>query len=264
MREIEPFNRPPKEEFLGKLTLGSWLTIPHPSVAEILGRTGFDWLTVDLEHSATSLETAGEMIRVIDLLGLKAMVRVGSHDANVIKRVMDAGAHGIIASTVNTVEEARGIVAAVKYPPVGTRGVGLSRAHGYAQEFERHYDWLNAEALVIVQIEHIDGVGNMEEIMNVPGVDGFFIGPFDLSASLGIPGKFDDPKMLDALAEVRRVKEKTGTLSGIHVVQPNPDDLKQRIEEGFEMIAYGIDYLFMANKAREGLGNIRDYLQREP
>ncbi len=260
MRDIEAFNRSRKDEFRGQVTVGSWLTIPHPSVAEILGRAGFDWLTVDLEHSGTSLETAGEMIRVIDLLGLKALVRVGSHDANVIKRVMDAGAHGIIASTVNTPEEARAILAAVKYPPVGSRGVGLSRAHGYAQEFDRHYEWLNSEALVIVQIEHIDGVRNMEEIINVPGVDGFFVGPFDLSASLGIPGKLDDPKMLEALAEVRRVKEKTGTISGIHVVQPIPADLKRRVDEGFEMIAYGIDYLLMANKAREGLGEVRRLL----
>ncbi|MCS1408629.1 MAG: 4-hydroxy-2-oxovalerate aldolase [Verrucomicrobia subdivision 3 bacterium] len=256
MGEIAAFRRPKRSEFLSGVTIGSWLTIPHPSLAEILGRAGFDWLTVDLEHSVTSLETTGEMIRVIDLLGLNALVRVGSHDANTIKRVMDAGAHGIIASTVNTATEARHIVDAVKYPSKGTRGVGLSRAHGYAQEFDRYYRWLNEESLVIVQIEHIDGVRNMEEIINVPGVDGFFIGPFDLSASLGIPGEFDHPKMVEALNSILQVKEKTGTMSGIHVVQPVPEDLQRRIDEGYQMIAYGVDYLFVSNKAREGLSRI--------
>lgn len=259
MRKVTDLRRPKRAEYLSRGTIGSWLTIPHPSVAEILGRAGFDWLTVDLEHSATSLETVGEMIRVIDLLGLNALVRVGNHDANVIKRVMDAGAHGIIASTVNNAKEAKNIVSAVKYPPVGTRGVGLSRAHGYAQEFDTHYQWLNEESLVIVQIEHIEGVRNMEEIVSVPGVDGFFIGPFDLSASLGIPGDFDHPKMKEALNEVLRVKEATGTLSGIHVVQPVLEDLRQRIAEGYQMIAYGIDYLFMANKATEGLSKLEDF-----
>lgn len=256
MSKLKPLRRPVKTEYSKNVSIGSWLTIPHPSIAEILGRAGFDWLTVDLEHSATSLENVGEMIRVIDLLGLNALVRVGDHNPNVIKRVMDLGAHGIIASTVNTPEEAKAIVSAVKYPPIGNRGVGLSRAHGYAQEFDEHYNWLNNESLVIVQIEHVNGVRNMEEIVNVPGVDGYFIGPFDLSASLGIPGQFDHPKMKEALEEVRRVTEVTGTISGIHVVQPIPEDLRKRMEEGFQMIAYGIDYLFMANKAREGLQDI--------
>lgn len=256
MRKIKPLRRPKRSEFTTKTTIGSWLTIPHPSVAESLGRAGFDWLTVDLEHSGTSLETASEMIRIVDLIGLNALVRVGSHDSNVIKRVMDAGAHGIIASTVNTVEEAKNIVSAVKYPPIGTRGVGLSRAHGYAQEFEDHYSWLNEESLVIVQIEHINAVNNMREIMKVPGVDGFFIGPYDLSASLGIPGQFDHSLMKEALNHVRNVKKEAGCISGIHVVQPQIQDLQARIDEGYEMIAYGIDYLLMADKAREGLRGI--------
>ena len=151
-------NRPKKIEYKNNVTIGSWLTIPHPSVAEILSKSGFDWLTVDLEHSGISIETASEIIRVIDLVGIKALVRDGDHNPNVIKRVMDSGAHGVIVSTVNTVNEAKNIVDAVKYPPKGTRGVGLSRAQGYAQEFDEYYKWLNEESLVIVQIEHIKGV----------------------------------------------------------------------------------------------------------
>ena len=249
--------RPKKQELLSRCSFGSWITIPHPSVAELLVRAGFDWLTVDLEHSAITLESAAELIRTIDLAGITPMVRVGSHDANVIKRVMDAGAHGIIASTVNTAEQAAALVSAVKYPPIGTRGVGLSRAQGYADEFEEHYRWLNEESLVFVQIEHIEAVRNIEAILRVPGVDGFFIGPYDLSASLGIPGKFTDPKMIEALATVRAAKEKIGTVAGVHVVQPIAADVHQKMAEGYRFIAFGIDYLFMLNNARSSLGQVR-------
>ena len=131
--------RPKKSALLSRVSLGTWITIPHPSVAELMVRAGFDWVVVDLEHSPIGIESAAELIRTIDLAGSSPFVRVGSHDANVIKRVMDAGAHGVIASTVNTPEQAAAIVSAVKYPPLGTRGVGLSRAQGYAEEFESHY-----------------------------------------------------------------------------------------------------------------------------
>ena len=249
--------RPKKAELLNRCSFGSWITLPHPSVAELLVRAGFDWLTVDLEHSAITLESAAELIRVIDLAGISPFVRVGSHDANVIKRVMDAGAHGIIASTVNTPEQAAAIVAAVKYPPVGTRGVGLSRAQGFADEFEEHYRWLNGESIVLVQIEHIEAVQNLEAILRVPGVDGFFIGPYDLSASLGIPGDFAHPKMFAALAEVQRVKSLVPTVAGVHVVQPVPAEARRKMQDGYRFIAFGIDYLFLLNHARSGLEDLR-------
>ena len=249
--------RPAKHELLSRPSFGSWITIPHPAVAEVMVRAGFDWLTVDLEHSAITLESAAELIRTIDLAGLSPFVRVGSHDANVIKRVMDAGAHGIIASTVNTPEQAAAIVAAVKYPPVGTRGVGLSRAQGYGDEFEVHYRWLNEESIVLVQIEHHEAVRNIDAILSVPGVDGFFIGPYDLSASLGIPGQLDHPKMLAALAEVRAAQDRVPTVAGVHVVQPVPADVEKKLAAGYRFIAYGIDYLFLLNHARAGLDEIR-------
>ena len=156
--------RPRKSELLNRSSFGSWITMPQPSVAELLVRAGFDWLTVDRKHSAITLESAAELIRVIDLAGISPLARAGSHDANVIKRVMDAGAHGISASTVNTPEQAAAIVAALKYPPVGTRGVGRSRAQGSAAEFENPDRWLSNESIVLVQIEHIEAVRHLEAI----------------------------------------------------------------------------------------------------
>jgi 2-dehydro-3-deoxyglucarate aldolase len=250
-------HRPRKSELLSRTSFGSWITIPHPALAELLARAGFDWLNIDMEHSAISLQSAAELIRVVDLAGVRPFVRVGSHDSNVIKRVMDAGAHGIIASTVNTPEQAAQIVAAVRYPPVGRRGVGLSRAQGYGDEFDVYYQWLNEESIVIMQIEHTEAVKNLEAILRVPGVDGFLIGPYDLSASLGVPGDFAHPKMIEALAEVKRVQTKTKAVAGVHIVQPIVSDALQKIEDGYRFIGFGVDFLFLLNSARDGLDTIR-------
>ena len=250
--------RPAKSDFLASPRWGTWITIPHPSVAEVAVRAGFEWVTVDLEHSPIGLESCAELIRTIDLAGARPFVRVGSHDANVIKRVMDAGAHGIIASTVNTVPQAEAIVKAVKYPPLGTRGVGLSRAQGYKDEFEEYYQWVNAESMVFVQIEHIEAVENLEKILRTVGVDGFFVGPYDLSASLGIPGEFGHPKMQRALDEIARVRKLVpNSVAGCHVVDTEPEEAKAKLEAGYRLIAYGIDFLFLKNKAREDLLRIR-------
>jgi 2-keto-3-deoxy-L-rhamnonate aldolase RhmA len=248
---------PEKANILEKTSFGTWLTIPHPSVGELVARAGFDWAVVDLEHTAIGLQTAAEMIRVIDLSGARPLVRVGDHNPNTIKRVMDAGAHGIIASTVNTPEQAESIVKAVKYPPVGHRGVGLSRAQGYGDSFEEHYKWLNTQSIVFVQIEHIQAVENLKEILAVPGVDGFFIGPYDLSASLGVPGQFNHPRMMDALERISDVREHSNSTPGVHVVQPIPGDAIARVREGFRFIAYGIDFLFLLTGMRQGLENIK-------
>ena len=249
--------RPKKSELLGRTSFGSWITIPHPAVAELLARVGFDWLNVDMEHSAISLESAAELIRTIDLAGVRPFVRVGSHDANVIKRVMDAGAHGIIASTVNTPDEAKRIVAAVRYPPHGTRGVGLSRAQGFGNEFDDYYQWLNEESIVFVQIEHTEAVKNLEAILQVPGVDGFVIGPYDLSASLGVPGDFTHPKMIEALAEVKRIQDRMKTVAGVHVVHPVVNDALQKIKDGYRFVGFGVDFLFLLDSARTGLDEIK-------
>jgi len=250
-------NRPKKSDILSRVTLGTWITISHPSIAELMVRAGFDWVVVDLEHSPIGLESAAEIIRTIDLAGVSPFVRVGNHDKNMIKRVMDAGAHGIIASTVNTPEQASAIVSAVKYPPLGSRGVGLTRAQGYGEEFDTHYRWLNDESIVFAQIEHIEAVQNLESILRTPGLDGFFIGPYDLSASLGVPGDFTHPKMLAAMEEIRRVQHLTSVVPGIHVVQPIPSEVDQKVKDGYRFIAFGIDYLFLLNNAKKKLSAAR-------
>jgi 2-dehydro-3-deoxyglucarate aldolase len=248
-----------KEKIKSKeLTLGSWITLGHPSIGEIMGDAGFDWLTVDMEHSIIGLREAQSLIGAIQSRGVAPLVRVGENNANLIKRVMDAGAHGVIVPMVNTKEDARRAVEAVKYPPQGTRGVGLARAQGYGVGFESYRDWLADGSVVIVQIEHIKAVENLESILTVDGVDGFIVGPYDLSGSLGVPGDFNNPDMVEAMKTVKEVSDKLGALAGVHVIQPDPGEVKTKIDEGYRFIAYSLDTLFLATSCRSGLNSIRE------
>jgi len=241
----------------GELTVGSWITLAHPAIAEIMSKAGFDWLAVDLEHSVITIREAEELIRVISLAGVTPLVRLTSNNPDLIKRVMDAGSHGVIVPMVKSAEDAVIAVESVKYPPVGKRGVGLARAQGYGTEFKEYLKWQRDNAVVIVQVEHIDAVNNLEEIFSVEGVDGYIIGPYDLSGSLDVPGQFDHPDFLAAMDRVRVVAKKMNMTGGIHVIEPDPEQLKQRINEGYGFIAYSLDIRMLDVASRKGLEYIR-------
>lgn len=245
-----------------ELTIGSWITLGHPAVAEIMAKAGFDWLTIDMEHSAITLHHAQELIRVIDLCGVVPLVRVGENDPTLIRRVMDAGAHGVMVPMVNSRGDAERAVSAVKYPPMGTRGVGLARAQGYGLDFEPYRRWSQAESMVIVQIEHIRAVENLEEILSVPGVDGFIVGQYDLSGSLGVPGRFTDKRFLQALKRIRGVAKRSPVPSGYHVVPPRPELVTEKIRDGYSFIAYSDDFLFLGEMCRNGLRAIKKAVPR--
>ena len=236
-----------------ELTIGSWITLAHPAIAEIMAKAGFDWLAVDLEHSVITIREAEELIRVINLCGVVPLVRLSANDPVQIKRVMDAGAYGVIVPMVNSAQNAQKAVEAVRYPPVGKRGVGLARAQGYGTAFEKYREWLNSEAVVIAQIEHIDAVNNLESILAVPGIDGYFIGPYDLSASMNLPGQFDHPDIVAAIERIRKVGSALGKPGGIHVVEPDNLQLEDRIKENFEFIAYSVDTRMLDTACRGGL-----------
>jgi 2-dehydro-3-deoxyglucarate aldolase len=238
-------------------TIGSWVTLGHTSIAEIMARVGFDWLTVDMEHSSITLSQTQQLVQIIELCGAVPLVRVGENSPAHIKRVMDAGAHGVIVPMVNTKNDAVKAVNAVKYPPVGTRGVGLARAQGYGFEFEKYKNWINKESIVIVQIEHIEAINNLEKILSEEGVDGSIIGPYDLSGSLGKPGNFEDSKVKEAIAHYEEVCCKMKKTMGFHVVQPSVEKSLQYKNAGYTFIAIGLDTLYLGEKCREILGKIR-------
>ena len=236
-----------------QVSLGAWLTLGHPAIAEIFANAGFDWIVVDLEHSTISLEQAGELIRVIDLLNVAPLVRLTSNDSNQIKRVMDAGAHGIIVPMVNSAEDASKAVAATRNAPDGIRGVGLARAQGYGPRFGEYLGWQKAGPVVIVQIEHIDAVTDLKNILAVQGVDGLIIGPYDLSCSMGIPGEFDRPEFQNIVNEILAIGSSLNCPAGIHIVEPDEVRLREVITDGYKFIAYSLDTRIIDTLARAGI-----------
>jgi 2-dehydro-3-deoxyglucarate aldolase len=230
-----------------QLTVGSWLSIASTETAEIMLGGGYDWLCIDMEHTAIGTEAMAKMMQVVALGGSPVLVRVGANDALLIKRAMDSGATGVIVPMINTADEARLAVEALYYPPRGKRGVGLARAQGYGRNFEAYREWADRESVLIVQIEHHEGVRNLEAILAVDGVDAFMIGPYDLSGSLGRPGDFDSPAVAAALEQTRAVMQRSVKPGGLHIVHPDPATLRARVAEGYRFIVYGVDQIFFAN-----------------
>ena len=218
-----------------------------------MAKSGFDWLVVDMEHSALSMNQAQEIIRVIDLCNVTPLVRVMENNPNLIKRFMDIGAHGVIIPMVNSKSDAEKAVNAVKYPPIGRRSFGLARAQGYGAKFDDYLAWQRDNSLVIVQIEHIDAVNCLDSILSVDGVDAYFVGPYDLSGSLGVPGQFDHPEFLKAMDRIPEIAKKCEIPGGVHIVEPDAGQLKQSIERGNQFIAYGTDIRMLDTVCREGL-----------
>lgn len=245
-----------------EVTIGSWVTLGHTSIAEIMAKAGFEWLVVDMEHSVITLDIAQQLIQVIEGCGVVPLVRVGENNANIIKRVMDAGAYGVIVPMINTREDAEAAVSAVKYPPLGTRGVGLARAQGYGAGFDEYAATVNEESIVIAQIEHIDAVNNLEAILSVKGIDGCIIGPYDLSGSLGVPGKFNHPDVLRAVKKVEQTCRQKGVALGFHVIQPDYKLVLEKISRGYSFLAFSLEILFLGNSCREQLKAIRESMEK--
>ena len=238
-------------------TIGCWVNVGHLLIPELLAPAGFDWLCVDMEHSSIDLGDLLPMIISIEANGMVPLVRVGENDANLIKRVMDAGAYGIVVANVNSVKDAQHAVDSVKYPPYGKRGVGLYRAQGYGFQFEEYKKWLQQESVVIVQIEHKDALKEIDAILSVKGVDGFIIGPYDLSGSMGKPGQFDDPDVKKAIAEVLAAGKRCGLTPGFHSVAFDPKAARERIKQGFKFLAFSADTIILSRAAHQAMGLIR-------
>lgn len=247
--------------FKKELTIGSWLSFGYTPVTEIMAHAGFEWLVIDMEHTSIDDFIAMQMMQIISLSKCVPLVRVGENDELIIKRAMDSGAQGIIVPMINSREEAERAVNSVNYPPIGNRGVGLSRAQKYGVGFEDYKKWIEKNSIVIVQIENIKGVENLSEIMSVKGVDGFIIGPYDLSASMGIPGKFEEKEFIDELKTVEDFMRKSKKPGGIHVVHSDMKLLQENIDKGYRFIAYGDDMVFFSEKMKFESKNLSTILK---
>lgn len=238
-------------------SVGSWITLGHEGIAEIMCQAGFDWVCVDLEHTTIGIEKAGQLIRVIELAGCAPLIRLSSNDPVQIKRVMDGGAHGIIVPMVNSREDVDKAYRAMQYPPKGKRGVGLARAQGYGKVFEEYRKNLDRSVL-IVQIEHKDSIENLEEILTSPEVDGYIVGPYDLSASYGLPGDFAHPEFMNAMAKINEIGKKSLKAGGLHIVEPKPELLVKARKDGMRFVAYSVDIRILEQGCARGMTALKE------
>jgi len=230
------------------LLVGTIITLPTPAIAEIFSSAGFDWLFVDLEHSAMSIKDV-EIILQTAAPRTPCVVRVPSNDGVWIKKALDIGAAGIILPNVCTTEEAERAVQLCKYPPEGARSVGIARAQGYGDKFQEYVSSANDDIAVIIQVEHIDAVENIQNLIKVPGIDSLFIGPYDLSASMGKMGQTTDNEVQNAISRVKRHAEKANIPLGIF--GPTADAVAPYIKSGYTLIAVGIDILLLGAAAKD-------------
>lgn len=232
----------------GETLLGTLLSLPSPEIAEIMSMVGFDWLFIDLEHGPHGFMELQRMLQAMKP-ECSALVRVPEVSESNIKKVLDIGAEGIIVPKVNTAEEARQIVAYAKYPTQGVRGVGAARAHGYGLSFKEYVEKANEETLVVIQIEHFESVNNINEIVEVEGVDVIFIGPYDLSASFGVAGQVEHPLVKVAIDKVEKACTKAGIPMGYFGTTPEAVKPYQQ-KEGYQLIACGTDSGFLIEKGK--------------
>lgn len=233
----------------GGASFGVFQCLPDQGVSEVLAASGLDWVLVDMEHGAIGIEKAADMLAAIGRSGCVPIARVPSNDRATIKRVLDAGALGLMVPMVNAPEEAAEAVASCKYPPAGARGVGPGRASVFGVRMSDYLSRADGEVSVIVQAEHADAIRRIDEIAAVPGVDVVFVGPYDLSYSMGLPGKTDHPEVEAALVRVLAACEKAGKAAGVFCMDEAA--AARRARQGFRFVALGLDsvYLHRAVKA---------------
>tara|TARA_B100001996_G_scaffold145188_1_gene110535 strand:+ start:247 stop:981 length:735 start_codon:yes stop_codon:yes gene_type:complete len=238
------------------ISIGTWLSLYSEAIAELLVKAGYEWITVDLEHSAISIDQAEKLIRVIDLAGAKPFVRVSSNDEVQIKRVLDAGALGIIVPMVNSQEDVMKAVNAVNYPPIGSRGMGLARAQGYgeAKAKKTYIENTSKEIELYIQIESKEALDNLDDIFSQK-INGYIIGPYDLSASMGIAGDFSNPDFINTELKIIETAKQYDIKRGYHIVEPDEDELEHRKSQGYNFIAYSVDFRMLDVMARKPFNN---------
>ena len=236
-----------------ELLVGTLISLASPEVTEIMAGAGFDWLFLDAEHSA--LGTL-DLQRLLQGAGsTPGVVRVAASAEVPIKKALDIGAAGIIAPMVNSAEQAEQVVRWAKYAPLGTRGVGIGRAHGYGATFQEYVQHANENIAVIVQAEHIDAVNNIERIVQVAGVDAVLVGPYDLSASLGRLGDVRHPEVVAAIEHVTQVCQAAQLPLGIFGL--SSEAVLPYIEHGYTLITVGVDTALLGSAARHMLKQIK-------
>jgi|TARA_B110000858_G_scaffold87509_1_gene101115 2-dehydro-3-deoxyglucarate aldolase len=228
----------------GNPVVGSWMQIDSASIAEIMGDANYDWVAIDLEHGSFNDSNIQNIFRALELNNTLPLARIISLNEENCKKALDNGACGLIIPKIENAIQAKRAVEFSSWPPKGRRGVGYSRANLFGKRFEL-YKNESQKPLLVGMIESREGIENLDEILKSKCFDAIMIGPYDLSASLGLTGKLDNRKVIDSIKKIKLICKNNRTPCGIHIVEPDPIALSKSIKDGHLFIAYAGDSMFL-------------------
>jgi 4-hydroxy-2-oxoheptanedioate aldolase len=233
----------------GETLIGTLISLPSPEICELLANVGYDWLFIDAEHGAFNPQQAQSMLQAAS--PTPCVIRVPVGEAVWLKKALDIGAAGIIVPQVHNSAQAKEIIQHCKYAPAGDRGIGIGRAHKYGIDFERYLEKANEETAVILQAESCEAVDNIHDIAKLKGVDAILIGPYDLSASMGMPGEINHPLVQSAIDKILSVCQDANVSVGFFGV--SAEAVLPYKEKGFTLLTVGVDTTFLIKSASETL-----------
>jgi 2-dehydro-3-deoxyglucarate aldolase len=223
------------------IVFAAWTSLGHPSITEIFASIDVDFIGIDLEHSTISQEQAQRIIAAAHAGGVSCLPRVSSHNGEQIRRLLDSGADGVIVPQVSARSEVERIVEWCKYPPLGKRSYGIARAQGYGFDFDEYVTTWNERSTILIQIESTQGVEAVEDLLAHDAIDGAMIGPYDLSGSLGIPGRLSDPRVTAACGRVVEACRHQGKACGTQIVEPTDQSVREAFDSGFTFVVLASD-----------------------
>jgi 2-keto-3-deoxy-L-rhamnonate aldolase RhmA len=236
----------------GDVLMGTLVSLPSPEICEILSHVGYDWLFIDAEHGAFNPQQVQGMLQAA--APTPCVIRVPEGESIWLKKALDIGAAGVIVPQVHTSAQAKIIIQHCKYAPNGDRGIGIGRAHKYGIDFERYIEKANEETAVILQAESIEAVEHIDDIVNLKGLDAILIGPYDLSASLGVTGQIDHPIVQEAINTITASCQRANVSMGFFGV--SAEAVLPYKEKGFTLLTVGVDTTFLIKSATQTLSDM--------
>jgi 2-dehydro-3-deoxyglucarate aldolase len=240
---------------------GAWTSLGHASITEIFSDAGVAFVGIDLEHSTITQAEAQRIIAAAHAGDVACLPRVASHNGEQIRRLLDSGADGVIVPQVALPAEVERIVEWCKYPPLGRRSYGVARAQGYGADFDRYVETWNERSIILIQIESIAGVEAVDDLLAHDAVDGAMVGPYDLSGSLGIPGKLSDGRVTDACVRVIDACRRHRKACGTHLVDPTERGVRDALASGYSFVVLASDVFVLwkwSQRMRELVDRVRE------
>jgi 2-dehydro-3-deoxyglucarate aldolase len=235
-----------------------WVSYAHPSITETFARAGFDFIAIDMEHSTISIEQGQRIIAACQSEGVPCLPRPVSHSNDYIKPLLESGADGMLIQMVNTPEELSALIGHIKYPPVGKRSYGVSRAQAYGFDFDKYITEWNENSSFIIQVESIEAVNNIDKLVAFPQVDAVMVGPYDISGSLGVPGQTTHPLVVEASKKVIAACERAGISCGTQVADANPASVQALFDMGYTYAILGSDLFVLWKWAEQMQGMMKE------